>query len=87
MVALRRTALVVTICLGIPLATALPASAARSLTVTPSTDLVEAQTVSVTGAGFTPVRRHRVLSGNHERDTKPERLRHSCRHHNFVNLG
>jgi hypothetical protein len=54
MTVLRRVALAAAICLVLPVISSTPAYAARTLTVTPSTDLVEAQTVSVTGAGFTP---------------------------------
>ncbi|MDQ1461515.1 MAG: Neocarzinostatin family [Actinomycetota bacterium] len=51
---LRRAALLLAICLGVQWAAALPASAARGLTVTPGTGLVNFQTVAVTGSGFTP---------------------------------
>jgi hypothetical protein len=54
MTALRRAALAAAICLVLPVVSSTPAYAARTLTVTPSTDLVEAQNVSVTGAGFAP---------------------------------
>ena len=51
---LRRVALGAAICLVLPVVSSTPAYAARTLTVTPSTDLVEAQTVSVAGGGFNP---------------------------------
>ncbi|MDQ1385963.1 MAG: Neocarzinostatin family [Actinomycetota bacterium] len=51
---LRRVALLVSVCLGVQSAAVLPASAARGLTVTPSTGLINFQQVAVTGAGFTP---------------------------------
>ena len=51
---LRRVALVAAICLVLPVLSSAPAFAVRSLTVTPHTDLREDQSVSVTGAGFTP---------------------------------
>ncbi len=52
--ALRRAALAAAICLVLPVMSSTPAHAARTLTVTPSADLVEGQTVSVAGAGFNP---------------------------------
>ena len=54
MTVLRRVALAAAICLVLPVISSTPAYAARTLTVTPSTDLVEAQTVSVAGEGFNP---------------------------------
>jgi hypothetical protein len=55
MVALRRGALALALCLAFPLVSAEPAFAARTLTVTPSTGLREGQFVEVTGVGFTPM--------------------------------
>jgi hypothetical protein len=54
MSAIRRAALGVAICLVLPVVSSAPASAAPSLTVTPSTDLVDRQIVSVEGGGFHP---------------------------------
>jgi hypothetical protein len=54
MTAPRKAALAAAICLVLPVISSASASAARSLTVTPSTDLVELQTVSVAGGGFSP---------------------------------
>ncbi|MDQ1384745.1 MAG: Neocarzinostatin family [Actinomycetota bacterium] len=55
MVALRRAALALAICLAFPLVSVEPAFAARTLTVTPSTGLREGQVVEVTAVGFTPM--------------------------------
>jgi hypothetical protein len=52
MSAIRRTALAVAICLGVPAVWAPPAFAASALTVTPNTGLIDGQTVSISGSGF-----------------------------------
>jgi hypothetical protein len=49
-----RGALFVTICLGVAVMGATPASALGSLTVTPNSPLIDRQTVTVDGAGFGP---------------------------------
>jgi hypothetical protein len=51
---LRRAVLLVTICLGVQSLAVSPAFAARTLTVTPGTGLINFQKVAVTGGGFTP---------------------------------
>jgi hypothetical protein len=51
---LRGVILLVAVALAVPLVWATPAFAQRSLTVTPSTGLVELDTVTIEGAGFNP---------------------------------
>ena len=51
---LRRAALFLVVCLGVQSLAASPAFAARTLTVTPGTGLINFQEVAVTGGGFTP---------------------------------
>jgi hypothetical protein len=53
-VGVRRAALVLAIGLSVPLVSAIPAYAARSVTVTPSTNLADGQTVTVAGSGWNP---------------------------------
>jgi hypothetical protein len=53
MTAIRRTALAVAICLGVPLISAPAAFASSTLTVTPNV-VVDGQTVSFSGSGFHP---------------------------------
>ena len=55
LVGVRRAALVLAIGLSAPLVSAIPAYAARSLTVTPSTNLADHQAVTVSGSGWDPV--------------------------------
>jgi hypothetical protein len=52
MAAIRRTALAVVICLGVPAIWAHPAFAASALTATPHVDLVDGQTIQLSGSGF-----------------------------------
>ena len=52
MTAVRRVALAVAVCLAVPVFWAAPASAAGTITVTPNTNLVDGQTVTVSGTGF-----------------------------------
>jgi Neocarzinostatin family len=54
MMRLRGAILVVAVSLAVPLVWATPAFAARSLTVTPSTGLVELDSVRIAGTGFNP---------------------------------
>ena len=51
---LRGAILLVAVALAVPLVWATPAFAQRSLTVTPSTDLVELDSVTIEGAEFNP---------------------------------
>src|SRR5215471_15897818 len=50
----RRAALLVAVCMGVQLALPSPAFAAGTVTVTPSTNLANGQTVTVAGSGWTP---------------------------------
>lgn len=52
MTGIRRTAFVATICLVVPVVWVSPAFAARGLTATPSTGLIDRQVVTVDGSGF-----------------------------------
>jgi len=52
MTAVRRAAFALAVCLAVPVMWAGPASAATALTVTPNTNLVDGQTVTIDGSGF-----------------------------------
>jgi Neocarzinostatin family len=54
MLGIGRAALVAATCLVLPVVQAGPAFAARTLIVTPSTGLIDGQSVTIDGTGFTP---------------------------------